>query len=129
MLIRSVSMTATTRSKHFLFSSAITLIASMALFPVTALAQDATPLGDNEQASTDAAILTNQQAADPAPEIIVTGTRVARSGYEAPTPLTVATTAQIEEAARPNIADFVNTLPSVASSSTPQNSQGSIGAG
>src|SRR5690606_37750632 len=56
-------------------------------------------------------------------EIVVTGTRVIRDGYEAPTPVTVAGTVEIRSAGTINIADFVNTLPSLAGSATPGNSQ------
>ncbi len=44
-------------------------------------------------------------------EIVVTGSRVISNGYEAPTPVTVMSTAQIEQANQPNIADFVGQLP------------------
>ena len=62
-------------------------------------------------------------------EIVVTGTRVVRDGYEAPTPLTVVGADQIESAARPSIADFVNTLPALSGSATPQNSSRGVSAG
>lgn len=58
-----------------------------------------------------------------ADEIVVTGSRIARSGYQAPTPLTVLSTADINAAAPANVADFVNRIPSVVGSSTPANSQ------
>ncbi len=62
-------------------------------------------------------------------EIVVTGTRVLRDGYEAPTPLTVVGIEQIENTVTPNIADFVNTLPQLAGSATPQNQISSVSAG
>lgn len=55
-------------------------------------------------------------------EIVVTGSRIARDGFEAPTPLTVIGVDQINASAPENLADFVNDLPSVVGSSTPQNS-------
>ena len=55
-------------------------------------------------------------------EIVVTGTRVVRDGYEAPTPLTVLGAEALEAAAPENIADLVNDLPSVIGSATPQTS-------
>jgi iron complex outermembrane receptor protein len=55
--------------------------------------------------------------ADPGDQIIVTGSRVARDGFQAPTPLTVLTETEIESSSPSNnIADFVNTLPSLAGS-------------
>src|SRR5207253_3794437 len=62
-------------------------------------------------------------------EIVVTGTRVVRDGYEAPTPLTVVGAEQIQNSATPNVADFVNTLPSMAGMATPQTSQQTVSAG
>ena len=67
--------------------------------------------------------------AAPVEEIVVTGTRVVRDGYEAPTPLTVVGVEQIQNSATPNIADFVNTLPSMAGAATPQTSQQTVSAG
>ena len=63
-----------------------------------------------------------QAEPDPAAnsEIIVTGTRVARAGYTAPTPMTVVGEAQIQAMAPATIADFVNQLPALAGSTTPR---------
>jgi iron complex outermembrane receptor protein len=55
-------------------------------------------------------------------EIVVTGSRVVRDGYEAPTPVSVVGVEQIQTSATPNIADYVNQLPSLAGSATPQTS-------
>ncbi|MGE4063746.1 MAG: TonB-dependent receptor plug domain-containing protein [Rhodospirillaceae bacterium] len=62
-------------------------------------------------------------------EIVVTGTRVVRDGYQAPTPLTVMDAEQIRAAAPANVADFVNELPALAGSVEPQNSNASISSG
>lgn len=69
------------------------------------------------------------QPENAATEVVVTGTRVARDGYQAPTPFTLVTEAQIEAAARENIADVVNTLPAVAGSLSPRNLQSFVGTG
>ncbi len=61
-------------------------------------------------------------AAPAVDEIVVTGTRVVRDGYEAPTPLTVLGSEALEAAAPENIADLVNDLPSVVGSASPQTS-------
>ena len=50
----------------------------------------------------------SQGAATSVEEIVVTGTRVVRDGYQAPTPLTVVGVQEIQSQAQPNIADFVN---------------------
>ncbi len=62
-------------------------------------------------------------------EVVVTGTRVVRDGYQAPTPLTVISETEILAAAPSNVADFVNDIPSVVGSATPQTSNASISAG
>ncbi len=69
------------------------------------------------------------QTAQGVEEIVVTGTRVVRDGYQAPTPLTVVGVEEIKSQAQPNIADFVNTLPSFQGSATPGTSQSSISSG
>ena len=53
-------------------------------------------------------------------EIVVTGSRVITNGFEAPTPVSVVGAEAIEAAARPDLADFVNTLPAVNGSFTTQ---------
>ncbi|MGQ3039977.1 MULTISPECIES: TonB-dependent receptor domain-containing protein [Caulobacteraceae] len=62
-------------------------------------------------------------------EVVVTGTRVVRDGYQAPTPLTVISETEILAAAPSNVADFVNDIPSIVGSATPQTSNASISAG
>ena len=98
------------------FRALATVSAAALLTALPALAQTPAP----QSAQSNAAAVE---------EIIVTGTRVIRDGYEAPTPLTVIGVEQIEAAARPNIADYVNTLPALAGSTTPANSSRSVSAG
>jgi outer membrane receptor protein involved in Fe transport len=62
-------------------------------------------------------------------EVIITGSRVVRDGYDAPTPVNVLGSDEIKAAAPANIADFVNTLPSVAGSATAANSSGQLSNG
>src|SRR3954470_8632154 len=70
------------------------------------------------------------QAADSSVEQVqVTGTRVVRDGYSAPTPVTVVGTQEIEASAPANLADFVNKLPTFIGSTTPNNSAGSLSNG
>ena len=52
--------------------------------------------------------------------VTVSSTRVVRNGYEAPTPTSVIGDAEIAAKAPANLADFVNELPSLASSATPR---------
>lgn len=53
-------------------------------------------------------------------DIVVTGSRVKRDGYSAPTPETVLSADAISDAAPANLADFVNDLPALVGSSTPR---------
>lgn len=52
-------------------------------------------------------------------DILVTGTRVVRDGYNQPTPVTVAPTAELEKATPTNLADALNKLPQFANSVSP----------
>ena len=62
-------------------------------------------------------------------EIVVTGTRVIREGYEAPTPLTVVGAEALQTTSASNVADYVNTMPAFVGSNTTQSNTGSGSAG
>lgn len=62
-------------------------------------------------------------------QVQVTGTRVVRDGYSAPTPVTVVGTQEIQASSPANLADFVNKLPTFIGSETPNNSAGSLSNG
>lgn len=62
-------------------------------------------------------------------DIIVSGSRIVQNGFEAPTPVSVVTAAQIEKAAPVNIADYVNQMPALMGSETPRTPKGSVGTG
>ncbi len=62
-------------------------------------------------------------------EITVTGSRIARNGYDQPTPVTVIGLQEIQASAPANIADFVNQIPSVSGSVTPSNTQRNLSGG
>ncbi|MCJ2187673.1 TonB-dependent receptor domain-containing protein [Novosphingobium beihaiensis] len=85
-------------------------------FSVPAYAQNASPA--------------DQGAGTPVSEdIIVTGSRIVSNGYDAPTPVSVISTKELAAEAPANIADFVNTLPSVSGSQTPVSNSGSLSNG
>ncbi|MEG3143131.1 TonB-dependent receptor [Sphingomonas sp. RT2P30] len=72
------------------------------------------------------------QAEAPAPEageVVVTGSRIVREGYQAPTPLTVASAEAIGGTASPNVAQFLTTLPVLAGSIQAQSGQTGVGIG
>lgn len=74
-------------------------------------------------------------AAAPAPtiisdkDIIVTGSRVKRDGYDAPTPLTVVSQDAINKAAPANLADYVNQMPQLSPSQTSRVGNGNTSTG
>ncbi|MBM0106565.1 TonB-dependent receptor [Steroidobacter sp. S1-65] len=65
----------------------------------------------------------------PIEDVVVTGSRLARTGYETPTPVTVIGEQDILSSGQPNIADFVNELPSVSGSSAPSTANRSLSNG
>jgi iron complex outermembrane recepter protein len=60
-------------------------------------------------------------------EILVTGTRVQREGFSAPTPVSVASREDIDTLAPANVADYINRLPAFSNSVSPRSSLGSGG--
>ncbi|WP_016746694.1 TonB-dependent receptor domain-containing protein [Rhizorhabdus wittichii] len=55
----------------------------------------------------------------PSGDIVVTGTRVVRDGYLAPTPTTVVGVAEIQKSAQVQLADYINQLPQLSNSLSP----------
>ncbi|SEJ28001.1 TonB-dependent Receptor Plug Domain [Sphingobium sp. AP50] len=83
-----------------------------------ALAQDSAAA---PQASDEAA---------PVDQIVVTGTRIVRDGFQSPTPLTVMTRDDIQnQSPTNNLADLVNQMPALAGSARPSNSRLAISSG
>jgi outer membrane receptor protein involved in Fe transport len=80
------------------------------------------------------ALATAQQASAPVAEdapdtvaddtIVVTGSRIAASGYTAPTPVTVVSEEILLRDAKPTIGDSIRELPAVGSSASPNNTSG-----
>lgn len=60
-------------------------------------------------------------AAEPAgdTEVVVTGSRIVRNGFTAPTPVTVVGSERLEQRAATNVGDVVNELPAFLASQTP----------
>ena len=93
--------------------------ASLALMlPAAALAQAAPDAGvQAAPADEDASVIT------------VTGSRIARTGYDAPTPVSVVTEAELKAEPQANIGDYVNTLPAVSGSLSSSTNSGSLSNG
>lgn len=64
-----------------------------------------------------------------AEEVVVTGSQIVRSGYEAPTPVVQLSTQDIQTDAPTNVADYLTKLPAFANSSTARNSANSVSGG
>lgn len=114
--------------KTFLFSGAAFAALSIA-GPAAAQADPAAeePAADTEVAQTAATDIAEPENRE---DIVVTGTRIVRDGFQAPTPLTVLTREDIENTSPTNnIADFVNQLPQLAGSTKPANSRLNISNG
>jgi outer membrane receptor protein involved in Fe transport len=107
--------------KTFLFSGAAfaaMVIAGPAAAQTDPADDPATP--ETEVAQADPATAESESSQD----IVVTGTRVVRDGFQAPTPLQVLTEEDIENSSPTNnIADFVNQMPALAGSIRPSNSR------
>ncbi|NIJ09216.1 outer membrane receptor protein involved in Fe transport [Sphingomonas vulcanisoli] len=116
----------TVNRTHLLAASA-----ALALISTGAQAQSAAagnPVQPAPAAARDASA--QDQAAAPGPEIIVTGSRVAVSGFTAPTPTKVLSAELLNQRGLSNIGDFLNEVPSFRATQTPQtNPQNALGAG
>jgi outer membrane receptor protein involved in Fe transport len=62
-------------------------------------------------------------------DIVVTGTRIVRNGYEAPTPTTIVTTDELTKTSPISITQGLNKLPQFADSQTQAGSSGGLGSG
>ncbi len=83
----------------------------------TATAADAT--ADQAQAQTQDQTQTAQASTSTSGDVIVTGTRIVRDGYTAPTPVTVATTDDLLKSTPSGVSDALNKLPQFANSLSP----------
>lgn len=73
-----------------------------------------------------------QTASEPAgsgEEILVTGSRIARAGYDQPTPTTVVGEDELRQGARPNLQQILNDLPQIRPTTTPSVSNGNTSTG
>lgn len=77
----------------------------------------------NEQATADAA--TPPADAD----IVVTGSRIARTGFTSPTPITALSEQQLVQASPSTVAESLRTLPALVNTSGPQRNSGTVNGG
>ena len=112
-------------ARTLLVTTALVACGSTAVRGQTAAPQPQVAAGANNQAAGAAAPAPAPDASSPATgEIVVTGSRVARSGFTAPTPTTVLGQAAIAQRGAINIAEALNDIPAF----TPTTSTGTAGA-
>ena len=83
-------------------TTALSTVIAVAATSTAALAQTAAKPGQTGAAPTSVE------------EVVVTGTRIVREGYEAPTPLTVVGAEQLQTNASANITDYLNSMPAIS---------------
>ena len=79
--------------------------------------------------STAAIAQTQDGAAATVEQIVVTGSRIARDGYNTPTPVSVLNEEDIQAEAPGSVAEFAMSLPSIQGSTTASTSSGSLSSG
>ena len=89
-------------------ATAVSIVALMAVMPAVASAAEA------------------QVADEKFEEIVVTGSRVVRDGYEAPTPVTVIGAEALQDSAKTNLADVLNNLPAFQGSNRLANASANL---
>lgn len=88
----------------------------------SASAQQQTTLALNPQIATETAGVESEQARDDTDAIVVTGSRLARSGFTAPTPVTVLGAEQLERQGIANVAQVLSEIPAFRAQSSPTTS-------
>lgn len=93
----------------------------LALLATTASLPLSTAVSYAQSAAEPAAQQAEQAAAAPAAtsDIVVTGSRIVRDGFQSPTPLSVIGTEQLASSANSNLAQAITTLPSLIGSGSP----------
>lgn len=99
---------------------------------IALLAAGAVPLAVHAQSGTATELGAQGETLDAAAassEIVITGSRIMRDGFNQPTPTTVMSANDMKAAATPSIADFVNQLPALTPSTTPTVANGMTSTG
>ncbi|HWW65281.1 MAG TPA: TonB-dependent receptor [Sphingomonadaceae bacterium] len=105
-------MTGITKTSRLACTSLLALLATIG-FGNAALAQDGAAPAANEVPE----------------DIIVTGSRIARSGFTTPTPVTVVGADRLETLAATNVGDVLNQVPAFRATSSPTTAGVTVGAG
>ena len=100
-----------------------------ALKSTTALSTIIVTLGLQTTAMAQSAPKPTQSSAEQVEEVVVTGSRIVREGYESPTPLAVVSEEQLKANSDSNIVNYLSTQPVFTGSSTSQNNTYNASAG
>ena len=73
--------------------------------------------------------IANDTGPQNAEDVVITGSRIDRAGFDQPTPTTVIGTTELREGARPNLQQALNDLPQFRASTTPTVSIGNTSSG
>lgn len=106
---------------------ALVRVTLFSLLTPTALAQ--APGADTSDSTSAPATAAPDGAQAPVAEVQITGTRIVRDGYKAPTPVTVLSKDTLDAMAPNNIADALNQLPQMMSGVTPTSQPAGISGG
>ena len=71
----------------------------------------------------------DSQQAQGVEEIVVTGSRIERAGYQAPTPVTMTNADELQAAAKPSIGDFLSELPAFGAATRTTNPTANVSGG
>ena len=104
--------------------AAVAMIMASAAIPMIAAADPVTDTATETSTATSGGAPTEELDV-----IAVTGTRIVRDGYKAPTPLTVVGSDELETSATPSVADYVNLIPSFSGSRMPTTTNSSMSGG
>lgn len=105
-------------------------VTAPAVPPAAGATSEQDPVAQPQTAAPDATPPAQEAApTERGEDIVVTGSRVIRNGYQAPTPVSVLSGEAIEAIAPTNIADAVNRLPALQSSITPRSQPSGITSG
>ncbi|OSZ70925.1 hypothetical protein CAP39_08275 [Sphingomonas sp. IBVSS1] len=116
----TTNLAAAANSRRVLLLGAATLALAL---PAVVHAQAAQP------AATAAADPAATEGEEEAAVITVTGSRISRTGYDSPIPVSVVSEAELKAEPQANIGDYVNTLPAVRGSQSSSTNSGSLSNG
>lgn len=116
-------------SGSLLRSGCMTALALALLQGASANAQNAVPATSVDQAKAAEITTPADTSTDPNQgEILVTGSRIAKAGFNAPTPTTVLGDVELREGNRPSVAQVLNDQPAFRATSTPASTVGNTNA-